>query len=356
MENKRNSDWRGLAAKLFCIGFFSVLLYLIFRYAIAALVPFLAAYLVSLTINPLASATSRATGLPRRLCAAVYLVLLIVLLIGAAVLGTRRLLLELGDFISGGEALDSMSKALLAAREKISVMAGESAVLGSLGERIFVFVSELETNIVNYIGGELPGIVSGAVSRAPSIFIGGAVTVMACYYFCVDGNILKDAIKKAIPEGYREGAERGFLLVTSALKKYLCAYLILMLITFCEVYAGLLILRVKYAFIIAAGVALVDLMPILGAGAVLVPWAAVCLFGGNLQLGIGLLVLCGVVTVVRQIAEPAVVGASVGLHPALSLFSIYAGFKLFGLFGMIAGPLAAFVISEILRQGREVKN
>ncbi len=355
MEIKREADWHALSAKLFCIGFFSVLLYVLFKYALAAFLPFITAYLVSLVINPMALTTARVTGIPRKLCAVIYVTLAIAVLFAAASFGVYRLFLEIEEFISegqGGKAVSAISGMLGAVSEKLNI--GEGPLLAGLDgvtDKFYGLLTGIEKNIVNYIASAIPGVISAVVSRAPSIFIGGIVTVMSCYYFCADGKSLSDGIKKAIPVRYRETVVGFISLMKTALKKYIKAYLVLMVITLCEVYIGLLVLRVKYALLIAVGIAVVDILPVLGAGTVLLPWAIVCFVGGDIRLGLGLVILYGVVTVVRQIAEPAIVGGSIGLHPAVSLFSMYMGFKLFGLLGMLLGPAAAFVLSEMLGKG-----
>ena len=349
LEIKKNTDWRDMSAKLFCVGFFALFVYIILKYAITAFLPFIIAYLLSLIINPLSSATEKYIGIPRRLCGAVYVTLFIALLLAAAVFGVRRLVLEIEEFILAGEGINKASQMLFAVREKISVLTGGNTVAESLSEYIFGFADNIEKNIVSYAVESLSRLASAVVSRAPSIFIGALVTVMSCYCFCTRDEGFFSEIKKAIPRGYRDRAEKLVGVVGSAIKGYARAYLFLMLITFCEVYVGLVILRVKYAFLIAACVAVVDILPILGAGTVLVPWAIVCIFASQTYLGIGLLILYGVVTVVRQIAEPSVVGASVGLRGAVSLFSMYAGFKLFGFVGMILGPLVAIAVREVIK-------
>jgi hypothetical protein len=102
---------------------------------------------------------------------------------------------------------------------------------------------------------------------------------------------------------------------------------------------------VDYAFLLAALIALVDLLPILGVGTVLIPWSVVMLLQHRFFIGFGLLVLYLAVTVVRQIAEPRLLGKSLGLHPLLTVFSTYVGWELFGFFGMLLGPF--FVLLAI---------
>jgi predicted PurR-regulated permease PerM len=106
---------------------------------------------------------------------------------------------------------------------------------------------------------------------------------------------------------------------------------------------------VRYAFLLALVTAVLDALPVLGVGVVLVPYAAISLISGNTALGVGLLLLYGVITVVRQIAEPRLVGKSLGLHPILMLVSFYAGWKLFGVAGVFIGPLLVMIIKALWR-------
>ena len=94
-------------------------------------------------------------------------------------------------------------------------------------------------------------------------------------------------------------------------------------------------------------VSIIDILPILGTGIVLVPSSIVLLLARNYYFGFGILIIYAVILLVRQIAEPKIVGKSIGLSPLVTLVSMYAGFKLFGFFGMIIGPAMALIIKSI---------
>ena len=89
-----------------------------------------------------------------------------------------------------------------------------------------------------------------------------------------------------------------------------------------------------------------DILPVLGVGTALLPWAIFRLLGGNTWGGVGLILLYAVITVVRQITEPHLVGKSIGLHPLVTLFAFFAGMKLFGLWGIIKGPVGLVMIEQ----------
>ena len=128
---------------------------------------------------------------------------------------------------------------------------------------------------------------------------------------------------------------------------YLRAYLILMLVTFLILLVGFLILRVDYALLLAALFALLDFLPVIGIEILLLPWGIFLLFSGNFPLGIGLLLLYGLLTLVRQILEPRLVGQSLGLHPLLALGAMYAGLQLFGFLGLMLLPGALLILRNV---------
>jgi predicted PurR-regulated permease PerM len=120
-----------------------------------------------------------------------------------------------------------------------------------------------------------------------------------------------------------------------------------------EGFIGLALLRVPYAFLLAVLLAVVDFLPLLGTGIILLPWAAVSLLLGEVKLGIGLAVLYGVTSVVRQVLEPKLIGEGLGLHPLVSLAAMYGGLRLFGVWGMILAPLLAAAVSAAVGEGEE---
>jgi sporulation integral membrane protein YtvI len=135
-----------------------------------------------------------------------------------------------------------------------------------------------------------------------------------------------------------------------ALFGYFRAQLILVSLTALTVIVGLLILRVDYAITIGLLTGLADLMPYLGTGAVMVPWILYVFFAqGNIYLGIGLSILYGVILVARQIMEPKVLASSVGLDPLATLIALFVGLKLFGLVGLIIGPVTLVILSAFYR-------
>jgi sporulation integral membrane protein YtvI len=134
----------------------------------------------------------------------------------------------------------------------------------------------------------------------------------------------------------------------TTLKKVFRSYAILFLFTFSELLLGFVLLGEAYAFLLALVTALVDSLPVFGTGTVLLPLALYRFFTGDSHTATGFLILYAAVTVIRQILEPKILGKGVGMHPLLMLISMYAGLKLFGIFGMIVIPILAMIAKSII--------
>ena len=175
------------------------------------------------------------------------------------------------------------------------------------------------------------------------------------YYFTTDPGGVRDSFFELLPKDAAAALSRMRQKTRGGASGYIRAYMLIMLLTFCELFVGFLILRFRYAFLIAAVVAIVDVLPVLGSGTVLFPWAAILFISGDARRGIGLLILLAVMYVVRQFAEPRLVGKQMGHHPFVSLFSAYLGFKLLGVPGMIAAPAVIFVLKAAMSQSPDTK-
>jgi sporulation integral membrane protein YtvI len=223
-------------------------------------------------------------------------------------------------------------------------------ILG-LRQRIDTLVGEVISNFVSGVSKKLPVWLGAMASAIPSFILFVIVTLISGFYFCVDLGGIHSGIKSLLPTGASEKLAHIKRRVLGTALRYLRAYILLLLMTFGELFIGFSILKIDYALLLAAVIALIDILPVLGVGSVLIPWAAVVLISGNYYLGVGLFILYGCVALVRQISEPKIVGGSLGIHPLLTLISMYAGFKLFGLFGMIIGPAVALVVKSIITTG-----
>ncbi len=160
-------------------------------------------------------------------------------------------------------------------------------------------------------------------------------------------------LRSLMPRSDRMDCLQEFLRET--VWQYLRAYTIIMAITFVQLAIGLWLLRFDYVLPVAAVITLLDLLPLIGSGTVLVPWGIVLLAGGDAAGGAGLLLLFGIIAVVRNIVEPKVVGAQIGLHPIATITAMYAGLQIAGVAGMFAAPVF-ILLARRLREERRTSS
>ena len=352
--------WERLASVLICVAFGAVAVVLGVRYLLPILLPFLVAWGLSLLIRPAARSLSRRLGVSQKVCAVILFVLALcsaILVIGVSVhrlvFELQRLLARLLADSDGGAGLAEGSIDFFEMMtSKISFFQHIQAAqrLSAFRERFNDTVSQMLSNVVTSLSESLPAFLGKVASALPAGLLITAVTVIAGFYFCIDGETIMDALCACLPSSIRCRLPVWKTRLRALSWRYLRAYLLLLLVTFSELFLGFCILRIEYAFLLALLIAFVDLLPVLGVGTVLVPWAMVKLLQHDYYLGFGLLILYLAVLILRQILEPRLVGRSLGISPILTLFSAYAGWRLFGFVGMLLGPPLALLGKNLMAQ------
>lgn len=194
--------------------------------------------------------------------------------------------------------------------------------------------------------GQVGGWLAGAAAGLPGAGLFLFAALLSAYYLSAGRPGLSAALD-CLPPQRREKILGWLAAAGQALRGWLKAQGLLALTSFGLSALGLLVLGVEPALLAAGGIALVDALPVLGSGAVLLPWALVVLVLGNLPMGLGLLGLYAVLTITRSLLEPRLVGRQAGLPPLLALVSMYGGFRLLGVGGLILAPLGAMVAWQL---------
>lgn len=346
----------GLASIFICISFGVLSVYLFLKYGFSILLPFFIGWAVAMAIAPLAKKLSAKDEKRQRIISVMLFIALVLVAIMLIVLIFNRLMSEaqrlLERLSKDSEELYSLIGNTLDFAQSITehipffdgLGFGEDDYI--IRDKIDAFVGKMIGDIAGSLGARLPiwlGAIAGAI---PSFMLFIIVTLISGFYFSVDLGKIHTSIKGILPPPASERIASFRRGITGTALKYLRAYSLLLLMTFGELFIGFSILGIDYALLLALLISLIDILPVFGVGGIVVPWAVVVLISGDYYLGIGLLIIYGCVTVIRQLAEPKIVGGSLGIHPLLTLFSIYAGFKLLGFFGMIIGPIIAMIIKS----------
>ncbi len=215
--------------------------------------------------------------------------------------------------------------------------------LTNFDESIFTVISSVSSSVV--------GMLTGVLKQVPSFLIKFVFTIVASFFFTIDYYKIIDFVTRQF------GADRQVLVSSVGrhtmvtLTQFFKAYATIISITFIEVTIGLWIAGVPTPYLFGALIALVDILPILGTGTILVPWMIVSLVNGHTYMGIVIGILYGVITVVRQVIEPKIVGHQIGLHPLITLILMYVGARLMGLYGLLIMPILATVLVKLDDEG-----
>ena len=124
-----------------------------------------------------------------------------------------------------------------------------------------------------------------------------------------------------------------------------------MTITFIELSIGLTLIDINHAVLVAFIIALFDILPVLGTGGIMIPWTMLTALQGNYTIALGLLVIYVVITIIRNIIEPKIVGSQLGLHPVVTLCSMFVGAQLLGVIGLFGFPIALSLLRYLNDHG-----
>lgn len=336
------------------------IVYLVFKYAIFVVMPFLLGFAVAALINPIVRFLSRRYDLKRR-PAGILLLLLFYATIGMLItIGVVRLTVFFGEV--SGELPDLYRDRLEPALNKLfgyinsfvdrlyAIFGGESQVLSERLGGIFTSIKSSLGDTISDISVKALTRLSSAAAAIPGIIIELLFAVISSFFFTVDYENILSLAKRLLPRRTVDLLCRLRGRVFKVAGKYLRSYALILLITFGELSLGLVLLGVDNAVLIAFCIALFDILPVAGTGGIMIPWAIFSLIGGDWGFAVGLVVIWAVITIVRNIIEPKIVGRQVGLHPLLALIAMFVGTKLFGLVGLFLLPLTLAIVLPLLRE------
>ena len=338
-----HKTWR-LVGKLLLAG---LLTWAALTWALPLLAPFLAGLLIAWLAEPAIGFLTRRTGLSRGPgCVAALLGFYLLLGLGLFFV-LRRVVYEASALANQLPALlagldvplarlqgtldrliakvpDGLAQALQANLDRL--LEGSSAALEQLWRRVLTGAANLAL-------------------RLPGLLFGLLTAILSSFFISLELPELRGALRR-LPDRIAGPLTAVATRIRQALGGWLQAQLKLMGVTFLLVTGGLFLMGLDYALLTGALVALVDALPVFGSGTVLLPWAAVCLLRGDTAMGIEIAVLYAIAALTRQVLEPRLIGRHMGLSPLLTLVSIYVGFRLFGVAGMIGLPMAAMIARQ----------
>lgn len=223
------------------------------------------------------------------------------------------------------------------------------SLITSIQTSFFTVIDKVLTALGNGLNTTVNFLVNAVVSL-PQMLIYVIITILATFFICSDSDYIRESLENHIPAKWMDKLYNIINGLVKSLGGYLKAQGIMISITFIELFTFFSVYGMKYALILAITIAIIDALPILGTGTVLIPWAIFNLVLGNYKLAIFLIILYLFVLVVRQLIEPRVVASQIGVYPLLTLLAMYTGVKLIGLFGVIVGPIVLIIAKNVFEQ------
>jgi sporulation integral membrane protein YtvI len=353
MECKRTPWYK--AFELPALLLFTLALFFLMVKLIRFVLPLIVASILSLLMEPMVRFLSRANGdgkrpkrgLPRKLSVVLTMLLvfsILILLLSLLVAGIINEIINLSTRLP--QTLPQLSEKIAGFvakwRERVSFVSPATLdaltrTLNIVGQRLMEAVGGVATNAL------------GHVTRLPSVLLFIIVMVLSTYFIASDRHAMGRNIARQIPESWLRMAVRLYNTLLKALWGWIRAQLLIMICMFVMLCVGLFILRVRYALLIAACIAVLDALPILGSGLILLPWGLYELAFNQQALGLGLLVLYLVVMLSRQMLEPRIVGVRFGLPPLMTMAAMYAGLQVLGFWGLLLGPMVTLILISVAR-------
>ena len=319
-----------------------------FRYLLPPLLPFILALVIASLIRPAAIWCKKHLGIGAKPVSVIMILAILFLLCLLFWTAGSRLIEECGKFLVNISQNASSPDSPIYKLAKIGdELKSKLPLSGEIGFDPY----KIMTDLINNSASALAGAAGGILKKLPMALFATLVCFIALFYLTIDYEGAASAARELLPGNSGERLVSLYRRISHALWEYLRAYFLIMLVTFGELYLGFIILRVEYSLLFAVVIALVDFLPLLGVGTVMIPWGAGAFLVGNYRLGTGLFVIYGIVCLVRQFIEPKIVGDFIGTHPVIALAGVYAGLKLFGFAGMIAAPVLLYLWMALRDKG-----
>ena len=355
MANYKRFDFKKLYFILYIV-LVLIVVYLIFKLGIF-LFPFTLALFFSIMTQPFSRFLEKKLKFSQKIATIVSIVLFLVIFLGFISLSALRLS---GEIYKLSINLNKYSKEAQSlwntAIDKVYSLLGyfpegfDEQVKNSINGFIRMGTSKLGSFINSLIN---------FITSIPTIILYICITILSTFFISLDKNKIMAFLEQQFPKSWIKKVYNIKREMFNVLGSYIRAQIILMTICFFELLISFNILsflkfNLPYPLIFSIVICIIDALPILGAGAVLLPWSLISFVTGDINLGLALLVIYFLVLSVRQMLEPKLISQNLGVHPLVTLISMYSGFKFFGVIGFLIGPVVMIILKNVFSRELEI--
>ena len=225
----------------------------------------------------------------------------------------------------------------------------DPALLSALQTLMESLLSALKS-FISYLSGMAVDLVSGLVTGVPSLILSLLAMIFSTVFVANDYERISAFYKEHTPANIKAILRNVWIYLKDTLFVVIRSYILIMILTFTELSLLFTLFGIEHAVLKAAIIAMLDILPILGTGGIMIPWTVISFVLGYTKLGVHLFLIYAVVTVIRNYVEPKIVGTQLGLHPIITLVSMFIGLRLFGFWGLFGLPVG---ISFLWKQKKE---
>ena len=345
--------------KNFIISFvyFAIMVFIgyhLVKFSLGYLMPFIFGFVIAFMLKPVVNKLTSKFGEKN------FIRILVVALFYLVVASILVLLVfwSIGFFKSSFDSLENLYQTTLLpftldavdyANKQIDLLSPE---IRSILEEVLDSFVTIAKNFAGTASSVGIAIITGVVGSIPSLLISILIGIISSIFFTLDYQLIVNNVLGVLPRRWASLIIEIKNTFFNTIGKYLVAYGKLITLTFVELSIGFFVIGIGNPIGLAFVIAVVDIMPVLGTGTIMIPWFIAELAMGNTTIGISLAVLYVIITIIRNILEPKLVGAQIGLHPLATLICIYVGLKLAGVVGMFGIPIAVVIIKTMHEQGK----
>ena len=335
-------------------GLIFLLVFITVKYGLGLFAPFIIGFIIAYSLVKPARFISRKLKLPYK-----PVVLLMVLLVFStvgilvALVGTK-IVLSLASYLTvlpdiyTNQIEPSLSAFFNSIEQTFYRM--DPALVANLNEVFSQLVKSLGDLITN-MSVRAVGNVSGFAAALPGFFIEILLMIISTFFIAADFDLLSGFVMRQFSGRASELMIKIKEYVVGTLFVCIRSYALIMSITFVEMSIGLTLIGIENSVAIAFGIAVFDILPVLGTGGIMIPWVIITAVQGKLSMALGLLAVYIVVTVIRNILEPKIVGSQIGLHPVVTLVSMFVGVQFFGVLGLFGFPILLSLLRHLNDNG-----
>lgn len=355
MASYKNFDFKKLYFLVY-IALILLVVFLAFKLGIF-LFPFTIALFFSILTRPFTRFLQKRLKLSKKLSTIISIVTFLLIFFGIIGWGSLKLISEIYKLSQNLNSYSEITQKLWT-----DSMAKVYTYLGNFPSGFTKQVNDTINSFISSGSSKLGGFIKGLISfitSIPTVILYICITILATFFISLDRDEIVSFLEQQLPKSWLDKVFNIKTDMFTVLGSYIKAQIILMTICFFELIVclnllSLLGLNVPYPLLMSIIICIIDALPILGAGTILIPWAVISFALSDIKLGIALIIIYLFVLSVRQMLEPKLVSQNLGVHPLITLISMYSGFKIFGVMGFLIGPVVMIILKNVFSRELEV--